>query len=139
MHILERVKRGETPVPEYAKALHLPPLVDWEPGRVAIDWTVDPKYLTPWGAVFGGYLAALADNCAGLAAISVLEEGQTFATIDLRLSPLRSIREGAIRIEGKVIHQGRSTIYVEVEFRSQEQTLVAKATAMQALSRASIK
>lgn len=134
-HVLDQVVAGETPETGYAKALRLPRPTSWEPGRVTTKWTVDPDLMTPWGALFGGYLAALADESAGLAALSVLEEGETFATNDLRLSPMRAVREGEITIEASVIHRGRSTIHVEVEFRRADGTLAAKASAIQLVIR----
>ncbi len=135
-HVLDQVVAGETPEMPYAKTLRLPRPHAWEPGRVSSNWSVDPDLLTPWGAVFGGYLAALADESAGLAALSVLEESETFATNDLRLTPMRPVCKGTIKIEATVIYRGRSTIHVEVEFRAEDGTLVAKASAIQLLIRA---
>jgi uncharacterized protein (TIGR00369 family) len=130
-HVLDQVIAGETPQTSYAHALRLPRPHAWEPGRVTTRWEVDPELMTPWGAIFGGYLAALADECAGLAALSVLEPGETFATNDLRLSPMRAVRGGPVTIEASVLHRGRSTIHVEVEFRDPGGTLLAKASALQ--------
>ena len=92
--------------------------------------------MTPWGAVFGGYVAALADEFAGMTALSVLDEGETFGTCELHVSPLRALRQGQIRIEGRVISRGRSTIHVEVTFHREDGTLAAKGSAIQVLSRA---
>lgn len=130
-HILDQVIAGESPLTSYAQILRLPRPYAWEPGKVRVRWTVDPEMKTPWGNVFGGYLASLADEAAGLAAFSLLKDGETFATGDLRLSPMRGIREGTIEIEASAIHRGRSTIHVEVEFRDSSEVLVAKASALQ--------
>ncbi len=49
-------------------ALHrlgLPNFSGWESGRVWGEWDVDPEICNPDGALFGGYLAALADATAG--------------------------------------------------------------------------
>ncbi len=133
-HILDQVVAGETPATTYAQLLHLPRPTSWEPGRVSTTWHVEPELLTPWGAVFGGYLAALADEFAGLAALSVLEDGEMFATADFRLSPMRAVREGDVAIDARVVHRGRSTIHVEVEFRRADDVLAAKASAIQVLT-----
>jgi uncharacterized protein (TIGR00369 family) len=134
-HILDAVVAGEAPRTEYADTLRLPPPLGWEPGRVWTEWEVDPSVLTPWGAVFGGYVAALADEVAGLTTLSVLEEGETFGTSELRVTPLRALRQGRIRIEGRVLSRGRSAIHVEVEFRREDGTLAAKGAAIQVLTR----
>ena len=130
-HVLDQVITGEILQTTYARALRLPRPHAWEPGRVTIRWELDPELMTPWGAIFGGYLAALADESAGLVALSVLEPGETFATNDLRLSPMRAVREGPVTIEATVLHRGRSTIHVEVEFRDPSGSLLAKASAIQ--------
>jgi uncharacterized protein (TIGR00369 family) len=133
--LLDAVVDGTSPRSGYAERLGLPRPSGWEPGRVWCDWEVDPELLTSWGAVFGGYLAALADEFAGQAAVTVLEDGETFGTTDLRISPLRAIRKGGIRIEARVLHRGRAAIHVEVEFRNAEKTLMAKASAIQVVVR----
>ena len=135
-HVLDQVIAGKTPRPAYAETLRLPRPEGWEPGRVWFRWAIRSDILTPWGAVFGGYLAALADEAAGHAALSVLEPGEAFGTTDLRITPLRAAREGELRIEGRVLQRGRSTIHVEVDFAGDDGALVAKASAIQVLSRA---
>ncbi len=137
-HILDAVVAGEAPATEYAKTLRLPRPTGWEPGRVWTVWQVDPAVMTPWGAVFGGYVAALADEIAGMTALSALDEGQTFGTCELRVSPLRALRQGKIGIEGRVISRGRSTIHVEVAFHREDGTLAAKGSVIQVLSRAAV-
>ena len=134
-HRLDAVVAGTGNRTAYAEALRLPRPTGWEPGRVWTVWEVDPAFLTPWGGVFGGYLAALADESAGLAALSVLEPGETFATNDLRISPLRAVRGGTVTIESRVLHRGRSTIFVEIEFRSEDDLLLVKGSAIQMLAR----
>jgi len=130
-HVLDQVIAAKTPQTPYARVLRLPRPHAWEPGRVTTRWDVDPELMTPWGSIFGGYLAALADECAGLVALSVLEPGETFATNDLRLSPMRAVRDGPVTIEATVLHRGRSTIHVEVAFRDPGGALLAKASAIQ--------
>ncbi|MEM7413693.1 MAG: PaaI family thioesterase [Myxococcota bacterium] len=135
-HVLDEVVAGRAPTTAYAEALRLPRIEGWERGRAWTHWDVDPAYLTPWGAVFGGFLAALVDELAGTAALTVLDEGQTFGTVDLRVSPLRAVREGRVSIEARVVSEGRSAIHVEVELRRADGVLAVKGSAIQVLSRA---
>lgn len=134
-HILDSVVDGTAPRTAYAEALRLPAPAGWERGRVWATWEVAPGLLTPWGAVFGGYLAAMADEFAGMAALSVLEEGETFGTTDLHVSPVRALREGTARIEARVVARGRSTIHVEVVIMRDDGTLVTRASVTQVLAR----
>jgi uncharacterized protein (TIGR00369 family) len=101
--ILER--RG-TPPPAI-RTLRIPPIDGWEPGRVWVKWKPDPDFFHEYGAVFGGYLAALADSFVGLAMFSTLNEGERFTTSDLRYSFFRPVTGGTVFIEAKVVHRGR--------------------------------
>ena len=134
-HILDQLIASQESPSAYGKTLGLPRPKRWEPGRIWMTWQVDPGLLTPWGSVFGGFLAALADEVAGQAAFSVLEEGETFGTSDLRVTPLRAVREGRLDIEAYVVHRGRSTIYVDVEMRNEDGLMTTKASALQVISR----
>ena len=133
-HILDSVVDGTAPRTAYADALVLPAPTGWERGCVWASWEVSPALLTPWGAVFGGYLAAMVDEFAGMAALSVLEEGETFGTTDLHVSPVRALREGTARIEARVVARGRSAIHVEVVIMRDDGTLVTRASATQVLA-----
>ena len=77
--VLDDVVAGRTPRMPYEETLRLPRAEGWEPGRVWCSWRVDPEVMQPWGGVFGEYLALLADQFAGLATLSVLDEGEQFA------------------------------------------------------------
>lgn len=134
-HILDSVVDGTAPRTAYADALRLPVPAGWESGRVWAAWKVSPQFLTPWGSVFGGYLAAIADEFAGMAALSVLEDGETFGTTDLHVSPVRALREGTAQIEARVVGRGRAAIHVEVEILREDGTLVARASATQVVAR----
>ena len=135
-HILDDVVAGRVEPTAYAAALGLPRLEGWERGRTWTSWEVDPSLMTPWGAVFGGFLAALVDEMAGTAALTVLEEGQTFGTVDLRVSPLKPVRAGRVAIEARVVSTGRSAIHVEVEIRREDGEIATKGWAIQVLARA---
>jgi len=103
------------------RRLTLPNFSGWEPGRVWGDWDFDPEICNPDGTLFGGYLAALAD-----------EEG--FATADLHISYHRPVRGGRLRFEGVVLTRGRQIGHVEVRFTSHVGDLVATARATEVVT-----
>ncbi len=133
-HVLDAVISGETPRADYSSRLELPRPQGWERGRVWARWTVGPDYLTPWGAVFGGYIAAVADEFAGMAALSVLEPGVRFGTSDLRISLMRALRPGVVEIDARVLSHGRSAVHVEVDFVRQDGSLAVRVSATQVLA-----
>lgn len=112
----------------------MPRIKGWQRGRVWSQWPVDPDVFHARGAVFGGYLAAIADSTLGLAVMTVLGEDEVFTTSDLRVSFFRPAAGGTLRIEGRVVHRGRSMAHAEVDFTREDGKLVAKATATQVIT-----
>jgi len=121
---------GSTPEPLVNQKLGLgKALTEWRPGFVVKNWTVDSE-LFHGRALFGGYMAAIADQVLGLAAMTVLEDGVFFGTTNMSINYLSPVTGGELRIEGEVIRQQRKSIYLECTFYS-EDTIVAKASATQ--------
>ena len=85
-----------------------------KPGRVWVDWNVDPETFNERKVVFGGYLATLVDSLGGLAFISTLGDSESFTTASLNVSFFRPVSQGTVRIEGVVIHRGRRMGQVDV-------------------------
>ncbi len=117
----------------FVETLRMPGISRWEPGRVWQEWPVREDLFHPRGAVFGGFLAALADRALGLATMTVLEDDEAFTTADLNVSFFRPVSSGVLRIEAEVIHRGRSLIQVEATFTRDDGKLAAKASASQAV------
>jgi len=86
------------------------------------------------GAVFGGFLAALADQMLGLVTMTVLEEGEAFTTSDLRVSFFRPVARGSLHIEAYVVHRGRGMVQAEVVLTRDDGKVAGKATATQVVT-----
>ena len=130
--ILDGFIDGSTPEPLVNKKLGLDPaLSDWRPGFVEKRLRVDPE-LFHGRALFGGYIAAIADQVLGLAAMTVLEDGKFFGTTNMSISYLAPVTGGELRVEGEVIRQRSKSIYVECTFFTGDD-IVAKASATQVI------
>lgn len=135
---LNSIVDGSNPnPPPMVGALRLPPIAGWEKGRVWGIWDVDPEMFHAGGAVFGGYLAALADSFLSLAMFSTLADDEMFTTADLRISFFRPVSEGRLNIEATVIHRGRRMGQVEASFTTPDGKLAARATATEVVMPAS--
>jgi uncharacterized protein (TIGR00369 family) len=117
----------------FVDTLDLPPVKEWSPGAVTMEWQVDERVFHPRGAVFGGYIAALADRVLGTVTMTVLEDHEAFTTADLNVAFFRPVSSGILRIEAKIIHRGRSLVQTEVEFIRDDGKLSNKASATQAI------
>ncbi len=132
---LDQIVAGTAgPKPPCVETLDLPQLKGWLPGRVWTQWKVDPKTFHLGGAVFGGFLAALADQMLGLVTMSVLEAGEAFTTSDLRISFFRPVARGLLHIEAHVVHRGRGMVQAEVVLTRDDGKVAGKATATQVIT-----
>lgn len=132
--LLDQIVAGEGEAPPFVERLGLPRPTRWERGRAWLEWETDESMFHERGALFGGFVAALADHALIFPTISVLAEGETFTTSDLRVSYFRPIGPGLLRIESRVVHRGRTMIHVEATFTRQDGKLAAVATATQVVA-----
>lgn len=85
--------------------------LDVQPGHVASRLQVRSDLLAPTnGLLHGGALVTLADSACGIgAAVSLPDDARGHATVELKANLLRSVREGNVRCEARLVHAGRST------------------------------
>lgn len=115
--------------------LNLPYPNSWEAGKIESEWEIDERFFHDRKAVFGGYIAALADQVLGLVVMTVLEDDEHFATSDLRTSFFRPVKGKSLKIEARVVHKGRNMAHVEVDFIRDDGKLAAKSTATQVIQK----
>jgi uncharacterized protein (TIGR00369 family) len=99
---------------------------DVRPGRVVIELEAEKRHASPLDTVHGGILCAIADAAMGLAYATTLHEGETFATVELKVNFLRPVWQGRLRAEGKVVNSGRSLGLVECDVTDHDQLLIAR-------------
>lgn len=131
--LLDDIVAGTATPPPMVGALRLPPIEGWGPGHVWGSWKVDHEMFHAGGAVFGGYLAALADSVVGLAMASLLGDNEWFTTSDLRISFFRPVTGGTLQYAAEVVNRGRRMAHCEVVFVNDDDKVAAKATATQVI------
>lgn len=102
-------------------------------GFLNVHWDVDPLYANPDGSIYGGWIAAMADNLLYLVASTVFKEGENASTSDLQLIFMRPVKEGRIRIEARVVERSRSAVLCDCSFYLPDGRLAARATAQQSV------
>lgn len=132
--MLDAVVARSGPPPPFVTALRIPPIDGWEPGRVWGQWEVDKEMHHAAGAVFGGYIAALADSFVGLAMMTTISDDEWFTTSDLRISFFRPVVSGTVDIVSEVVHRGKRQGHVEAVFAGDNgRKVLAKAVATQVI------
>lgn len=105
-------------------------LVEADRGRALFVGTPGEMHYNPMGGVHGGYAATLLDSACGIAVHTMLEPGQGFTTLELKVSYLRGMndRTGPVRAEGRVVNIGRRVAFAEADIRDADGRLMATAT-----------
>ena len=80
------------------------------------------------GTVHGGLMCELADAAIGTAHSTLMSEGETFASIDLKVSFFRPVWNSRLRATATPIQSGRTMTHYMVEIRREDNKLVASAT-----------
>jgi uncharacterized protein (TIGR00369 family) len=132
--MLDGVVSGALPPPRCVPRFALPRPSAWSYGTLRGLATVTEDETWAPGVVFGGYLGCLADQFAGLVMLTVLPDGLTFRTADLRLDLHRPVRPGEAAIIARVLRlrAGQATAHVTI---AQDGAVSCQATVTQALRR----
>lgn len=128
---LDALIAGDAEPPPVVAVLRLGLLDAWGEGWARKRWEPQPELMNGDGSMFGGYLAALADQMLAFAAMTVIEAPSAFRTTDLQVRFFKLGRAHPLLIEGRVVARSRQLISVEVEFRREDGELLAKATGQQ--------
>ncbi|HEY0512353.1 MAG TPA: PaaI family thioesterase [Thermoanaerobaculia bacterium] len=103
-------------------------LTGFENGVVRFELEAGPRHHNPMGGVHGGILCDLADIAMGAAMAATLEEGESFATLQLSASFLRPVREGLLIATARIVHRGKRVGHAEAEIVDAEGKGVARFT-----------
>ncbi len=105
-------------------------LVEIEEGRAVFEGTPGLHVYNPLGTVHGGYAASLLDSACGCAAHSRLAAGQSYTTLELKISYHRAMtaETGKVRAEGKLLSFGRRAAFAEARLTDGSGRLYASAT-----------
>ena len=82
-------------------------------GEAVLFMPVRPDMLNGVGWLQGGLYSALCDEAMALALFTVLEEGESIATISESTSFLQGIRRGNLAARAEVVKRGRAVAFVQ--------------------------
>ena len=113
-------------------------LVDCGPGWCEAELALRPEHLQHSGVAHAGVIATLADQCAGGAAMTLLDMGALVVTAEFKINMLRPGSGERLRCRGQVLKLGRTMTVSESEvfaIDGGERRLVAKLSATLAVLR----
>ncbi len=105
-------------------------LTELAKGRVVFEAMPERRFYNPIGTVHGGFAATLLDSACGCAVHSMLEPGQRYTTLELKVAYHRALTEatGRVRAIGTVLSIGRRAAFAEARLVDDADRLHASAT-----------
>jgi uncharacterized protein (TIGR00369 family) len=120
-------------LPPVTQTLRLGTLNEWGAGWVKKHWTPSPEVMNVDGSLFGGYIAALADQVLAFATMTVVPGDKLFRTTNLAVTFTRIGKAHPLIIDAIVVAQTRQMITVRASFKREDGAVIAEATAQQIL------
>jgi len=102
--------------------------VSFDEGRAVIELDAGERHANPMGTLHGGVLCDLADLAMGAACFSLLEPGESFTTLELKINFLKPIWTGRVTARAQVKKSGRTVAFLECEVHDEKGSLVAFVT-----------
>ena len=112
---------------EEQKRRYLPKIAK---GEVTFSGKPTANHYNPLGTVHGGYAATLLDSCMGCVIHSMLEPGQGYTTLEIKINYVRALtlKVPLVLATGKILHIGRRAATSEGRLVDEAGTLYAHGT-----------
>jgi uncharacterized protein (TIGR00369 family) len=129
LEMAQAVVKGDMPPPPIGSTLGYR-LIEADKGRTVFEIDPGEHHNNPGGGMHGGVIATLLDSAASGAVQTILEAGETLATLDLTVKFLKPVtaRTATLRCEGTIINQGKRIVLAESRLVDEDDRLYAHAT-----------
>lgn len=114
---MESMVRGHTPLPPAATLIGMR-LESFAAGEALVVLDATAAHGNPMGTVQGGVLAAVADAAMGWALMTILDENESYTTLEVKINFLRPVWAGRLEARGRVKSAGRNVSLVECDVMS---------------------
>lgn len=129
LEVLQAMAAGELPGPFIGRTMNFW-LAEVSHGKAVFEGEPETNVLNPMGGVHGGWPLTLIDSATGCAAMTTLEVGVGWTTIETKANMVRAIKAGSgrYRCEAKVLNQGRTIITTDSQLIGPDGRLYAHGT-----------
>ena len=116
-----------------AEMLHFRQFIDVSrAGHGRCEMDTGPQHYSPGGAVHGGLLFTIMDNCMGASLVATLKPGEGCATIEMKINYLKAVFGGKVESSTRVLQKGKRIAVLESQLH-QGKDVVAIATSTYAI------
>jgi uncharacterized protein (TIGR00369 family) len=102
--------------------------VSIERGDAVIEIAAGPTHYNPMGTVHGGVCCTLADTAMGIAHASLLEDGESSTSLEIKINFVRPIWQDTLTARGHAVKHGRTISLMECDILDGKSRLVARAS-----------
>ena len=124
---LRQLADGKLPPPPIAALLGFT-LSAVAPGQAVVELAADRQHANPMGTLHGGVLCDIADAAMGIAYASTLAEGESFATVEMKINFLKPVWRAKLQATGRLVKAGKRLGFLECDITDDQQSLVARAS-----------
>jgi len=126
--ILQSMINGEIPKPTMAETMNAT-LVKVQPGFACFECMASDAHLNPMQGVHGGFAATMLDSATGCAIHSLMEENESYATVELSVKMMRPVPiNKKLYCEGRILNRSKSLGVSEAKLVDESGKLYAHAT-----------
>lgn len=130
MKMMDQISKfisGELPPPPVSQLIGFK-LVSAKEGEAVVELNTDRRHANPMGTAHGGILCDIADAAMGIAYASLLEDDESFTTLELKINFLKPIWNAHLRAFGVVVKRGKTVGLTECTVLDEKDNLVARAS-----------
>lgn len=124
---IQKLLSGEIPPPPIAQLIGFR-VVSIENGQAVAEFEASERHANPMGTLHGGVLCDVADAAMGMAFSSLLQDNESFTTLELKINFLKPVWKEKLRAIGRVVKSGKTIGLVECDVLDEKDQLVAHAT-----------
>lgn len=107
--------------------------IDPDQGTIEVGFALDQRFVNPFGAIQGGFVAAMLDDTLGPALAATLDPDQFAPTASLHVQYVAPAMPGEFVGYGHVVRCGRGMAFLAGHLIDAEGTMVATANATTAI------
>jgi acyl-CoA thioesterase len=104
-------------------------LLDIKKGWAKMKLPFSDKLVHAYGAVHGGAIFSLADSAVAMALLGLVDRGERFTTVEMKINYIRPFDAGEITAEAIIFSKGKRIALGEVTIEKDGGELVAKCLA----------
>ena len=125
LEMIHAMVKGDVPHPPIASLIGFT-ITRADLGLAVMEMDVERRHANPMGTLHGGVICDLADAAMGTAFASLLEDDESFTTLDLTVKFFKPLWDAHLVAEARVTRQTRTMGLVECDVVDGKGSLVAK-------------